>query len=508
MFHEGVTNKITFGFGCIVFLCVLISCGNGGSSNYLEEASVTDDKRVDETQRINESIPVIPISWEPCFQSYECAVVDAPMDYQNPEAGMIKVDIIRIAASANTSLGPLLINFGGPGASGTELVSMYGSLWEFAFPEFDIIGFDPRGVGESAKVECPFSPDNDEKSVFEEWEDLSELFEGAREYAEGCIEMSGELARHVGTNNVARDMDRIRQSLGVEQISYLGYSYGTRIGAVYASLFPEHVRAMILDGPVSPTDHVSSFTPIQGQGFETAWNRFAQSCDNDSSCDLNEYGGAEAAFNIVNNILRESNLSVAGGRELTRGEFLLGTASALYSPYSWPDLIDGFNDIITQADGTVHQILADQLAGRREDGTYDNSQAVLFLVNCADDPGRPSASYIIEAVGKVADQLPHFGSAIRGDTGCTGLEPSVDPLHIGKADLETPALVIAMEGDPATPIAWGPGLVNSIGDAVLITSDGDGHGAFLTNSDCVTEVVFDYLIELTVPPDGWRCEEP
>ena len=234
---------------------------------------------------------------------------------------MIKVDLIRIAASANKSLGPLLINFGGPGASGTELVSMYGSLWEFAFPEFDIIGFDPRGVGESAKVECPFSPDNDEKSVFEDWEDLTELFDEAREYAEACIEMSGELAVHVGTNNVARDMDRIRQSLGVEQISYLGYSYGTRIGAVYASLFPEHVRAMILDGPVSPTDHVSSFTPIQGQGFETAWNRFAQSCDNDSSCDLNEYGGAEAAFNIVNNILRESNLSVAGGRELTRGEF-------------------------------------------------------------------------------------------------------------------------------------------------------------------------------------------
>ena len=129
-------------------------------------------------------------------------------------------------------------------------------------------------------------------------------------------------------------------------------------------------------------------------------------------------------------------------------------------------------------------------------------------MNCADDPGRPSARYIMEAVDKVADQLPHFGPAIRGDTGCAGVEESLDPLHVGRADLVTPALVIAMAGDPATPIAWGPGLVNSIGDAVLISSDGDGHGAFLTNSDCVTEVVFDYLLELIVPEDGWSCKEP
>ena len=320
--------------------------------------------------------------------------------------------------------------------------------------------------------------------------------------------MSGDLAVHIGTNNVARDMDRIREALTVEQITYLGYSYGTRIGAVYASLFPDQVRAMILDGPVSPTDHVSSFTPIQGQGFETAWSRFAQSCDNDRSCPLNQYGGAEESFNIVNETLKVSNFSVDGGRELTRGEFMLGTASALYSPFTWPDLINGFVAMIDNGDGSIHQELADQLAGRREDGSYDNSQAVLFLVNCADDPKRPSKEFIKEAVDAVADQLLHFGPAIRGDTGCAGLAESIDPLHVGEANLETPALVIAMEGDPATPIAWGPGLVDAIGDAVLISSNGDGHGAFLTNSECVTEVVFRYLTELVVPENGWSCKEP
>ena len=505
MFLNLIIEKIAFAF--VVLSFALFACGNAEVSIPSEQSSILEIE-VAETEQDNVNIPLPSVIWKSCFEIYECGVVNAPLNYQEPESGLIEIDLIRIPASAATSLGPLLINFGGPGASGTELVSMYGSLWEFAFPEFDIIGFDPRGVGESAKVECPFEPDNDEKSVFEEGENLEDLFTEAHVYAKACIEMSGELALHVGTNNVARDMDRIREALGFEQISYLGYSYGTRIGAVYASLFPEHIRALILDGPVSPTDHVSSFTPIQGQGFETAWSRFAESCDNDLSCDLNEYGGAEEAFSIATDILEISNLPVTGGRALTRGEFLLGTASALYSPYSWPDLIDGFNDIITQSDGTVHQELADQLAGRQEDGTYDNSQAVLFLVNCADDPGRPTDRYIMEAVDKIADQLLHFGPAIRGDTGCAGLPEAIDPLHFGKANLKTPALVIAMEGDPATPLAWGPGLVDSIGDAVLITSDGDGHGAFLTNSDCVTEVVFDYLLDLIVPDDGWSCSEP
>ena len=502
-----VVKRVILTFSLLILSLSLLSCGSDEVSTYREQTPLTSNESVD-TLDITDEVPPASIVWESCYQNYECGLIEVPIDYEGPSLGTIQIDLIRIPASTEPSLGPLLINFGGPGASGTEIVSMYGSLWEFAFPEFDVIGFDPRGVGKSAQVQCPFEPDNDEQSVFEEGEDLSELFEQAEEYAKTCVEMSGDLAVHIGTNNVARDMDRIREALAVDQITYLGYSYGTRIGAVYASLFSDHVRAMVLDGPVSPTDHVSSFTPIQGQGFETAWSRFAKDCDDDSSCPLNQYGGAEEAFNTVNDILKESNFSVDGGRELTRGEFMLGTASALYSPYTWPDLINGFIAMIDNGNGSIHQELADQLAGRREDGSYDNSQAVLFLVNCADDPKRPSKEFIIQAVDAVADQLPHFGPAIRGDTGCAGLEESINPLHVGKADLEIPALVIAMEGDPATPIAWGPGLVESIRDAVLISSNGDGHGAFLTNSDCVTEVVFRYLTELVVPENGWQCEEP
>ena len=278
--------------------------------------------------------------------------------------------------------------------------------WEFVFPEFDVIGLIHEEWENSASS-CPLNLTTINNRYSKKGRP-SELYKQAEEYAKGCIEMSGDLARYIGTNNVARDMDRIREALSVDQITYLGYSYGTRIGAVYASLFPDHVRAMILDGPVSPTDHVSSFTPIQGQGFETAWSRFAQSCDNDRSCPLNQYGGAEEAFNIVDETLKMSNFSVDGGRELTRGEFMLGTASALYSPFTWPDLINGFVAMIENGDGSIHQELADQLAGRREDGSYDNSQAVLFLVNCADDPKRPSKEFIKEAVDEGGGSTSSF----------------------------------------------------------------------------------------------------
>ena len=460
-------------------------------------------------------IPVTEITWTSCYQVYECGDLEVPLDYANPSGESINIGLIRISASVSPSLGPLLINFGGPGASGTELVYAYGSMWEYSFPEFDVIGFDPRGVGQSTQVNCPNDLDDDTEWILEDGEDVEDFFTEARLHVKECLDMSGDLAFHVGTNNVARDMDQIRLALGEEQITYLGYSYGTRIGAVYASLFPDHVRAMILDGAVAPSEQISAFSPVQGLGFENAWNRFAKSCDEDTNCILNQFGGAENAFSIADELLSESNLNVSvsglnamDGRELTRSEFQIGTASALYSPTSWPALVNGLYRIIANADGSIHQFFADQLAGRNEDGTYDNSQSVLFLVRCADDPLRPSDEEIASGMDAVADQLPHFGPSFRGNAGCAGLDEALDPLHVGQADLDVPALVISMEGDPATPIEWGPDLVESMGNAVLITSDGEGHTAFLTNSECVTDVVFDYLLELTVLENGWSCEEP
>ena len=207
-------------------------------------------------------------------------------------------------------------------------------------------------------------------------------------------------------------------------------------------------------------------------------------------------------------MLKDKNIPTENDRELTESEFIWSVGAALYSPYSWPDLEGGIIEVLEEGTGVISQRLVDDYEGRKEDGTYDNSSAVGFLVNCTDDPNRPTEEEIAEEVDAVADQLEHFGSLWRSDTGCYGMPPSLDPLHIEQANLETPALVIALEGDPATPMDWARGLTDSIGQAVLITSDGEGHGAFLSNSECVTDTVLEYLWYLDVPIDGWSCEEP
>ena len=448
------------------------------------------------------------IDWDVCYGIYECGDLQVPLDYTDAESSTISIALVRLPATSEPYLGPLLMNPGGPGGSGVELVGEWAEIWEMVLSNFDVIGFDPRGVGSSTQVLCPNDPDSDENWLVEEGEDTTEIFIEVVDHVEECMEMSGELFSHVGTNNVARDMDSIRAAIGAEKINYLGYSYGTRIGAVYASLFPERVRAMVLDGPLSPEEHPSAFSPIQGLGFENAWSRFAADCDTRVSCELNEYGGAEEALLAATELLKNGNIPTENDRELTKSEFIWSVGAALYSPYSWPALEIAIIEILEEGTGIASQSFVDDYEGRKEDGTYDNSNAVQFLVNCTDDPNRPTEEEIAEEVDAVADQLEHFGSLWRSDTGCYGMPPSLDPLHKEEANLSTPALVIALEGDPATPMDWARGLTDSIGQAVLITSNGEGHGAFLSNSECVTDTVLEYLWYLDVPIDGWSCEEP
>ncbi|HJP15618.1 MAG TPA: alpha/beta hydrolase [Acidimicrobiales bacterium] len=500
----------------LILLCVSCSSETPGSENLKQQETTSSttttikSSTTESTETTEDSVVEINqgIDWSACYGIYECGDLQVPLSYTDIGSGSISIALVRLPATSEPYLGPLLMNPGGPGGSGVELVGEWADIWEMVFPNFDVIGFDPRGVGSSSQVSCPNDPDSDENWLQEDEEDTTELFIEATEYVEECLDMSGELFYHIGTNNVARDMDSIRAALGAEKINYLGYSYGTRIGAVYASLFPERVRAMVLDGPVSPDEHPSAFSPIQGLGFENAWSRFSADCDARVSCALNEYGGAEEALFAATNLLKDVNIPAENGRELTRSEFVWSIGAALYSPYLWTDLEDGIVEVLEKEIGVISQRLVDDYEGREEDGTYDNSSAVSFIVNCTDDPLRPTEEEIIEAVDAVADQLNHFGSLWRSDTACYGMPPSLDPLHVEEANLETPALVIALEGDPATPMGWARGLTDSIGQAVLITSNGEGHGAFLTNSQCVTDTVLDYFFYLDVPVEGWSCEEP
>ena len=457
------------------------------------------------TTTTDEVVGARALEWRTCGDGIECATLEVPMVHDDPSQGTIRIALNRFAAAPEGRIGVLLVNPGGPGGSGVDLVEDMGWLLDMVVPGFDLIGFDPRGVGGSSRVSCMEDLD-DQVFVLEDGEDPTALFELAEVVSAACLEGSGDLALHVGTNNVARDMDLIRQALGEEQISFLGYSYGSRIGAVYAALFPDRVRAMVLDGPVDPAEQISSASPVQGQGFEDAWSNFADWCDVDASCGLEAHGGAEVAFFAADALLAEGDLP-AGDRVLTRGEFQMGVAMALYSSYTWEQLGQAFTEVLEAGEGWIFQSLTDMMMGRRDDGTYDGSQDVNYLVNCADDPLRPSQESFFAALDAVADTFEHFGPAFRAMGGCGALPESVDPLHVAPADLAVPVLVIALEGDPATPMAWARGLTDSIGDAVLITSDSEGHTAFLSNSECVTDVVISYLVDLVAPEDGWSCVE-
>lgn len=494
---------------CIAAVLLLAACGGDSATGNAELVSTTvsvPSTTLPPGSSIVEDAK--SLGWNECWDIAECFDLTVPLDYQDLDGQAINIAVVRVLAVEEPYLGPLVLNPGGPGGSGLDMVGEMADLWSMIFPQFDVVGFDPRGVGASSAVLCPTDFDEDEKLAFGRGEDSSTLFVDQLDHVKQCQEFSGDLLLHVGTNNAARDMDEMRVALGAEQITYLGYSYGTRLGAVYAALFPERVRAMVLDGPLDPAEQVSEFSPVQGDGFELAWRHFAADCQAATACALNELGGPDAAFFAADALLKEQNFAAGEGRELSRAEFEFGVAVALYSPYTWPDLVNGLVEVLEEHQGGILQGLVDEMIGRQPDGSYDNSSAANLLINCADDSLRPTQEEIKEASNLLADTLPHFGPIFRGMIGCFGVPAAVDPLLSLPADMAVPALVIAMEGDPATPMAWAEGLRDAIGDAVLITTDGDGHGAFLSNSECVTEVVFTYLYLLEFPADGWSCEEP
>ena len=448
-----------------------------------------------------------PLEWQECGGK-ECATLVVPRDHASPDGPTIEVAVARIRAVVEPRIGMLILNPGGPGGSGIEMLEWMGH-WladPMLLGRFDLVGFDPRGVGQSTPVRCMDGHD-DAMAVLGPGEGLDVAVADAEQRVAGCLEHSGDLVHHVGTNAVARDIDMIRRAMGEEQISYLGYSYGTRLGAVYAALFGDRVRAMVLDGPVDPNERVSRPSRVQADGFEASWAAFAEACDAEPACPLHAIGGPEQAFADAAAVVSAAPVP-AGERSLTNGEFYLGVVAGLYSPLSWSMLSEGLGEVVAEGTGMVLQDLGDVLIGRRDDGSYDGSIDALFLVDCADDPERPPPSEVFDATVAIADTLAHFGPAYAGSVGCYPLPIAVDPLHIGPIDLAVPALLVYLEGDPATPPTWAGALADVLADVVVISSDAEGHGAYMANSWCLTGPVTDYLVDLVVPTDGWSCVEP
>ncbi|MEM9514863.1 MAG: alpha/beta hydrolase [Actinomycetota bacterium] len=465
--------------------------------------------------------PVAPggLDWRRCdgatplaVVSFECATLAVPLDHDDPDGEQIDIAVTRVPAGgdADDRIGSLVFNPGGPGGSGIEFLQNAAPIVPAQVADrFDLVSFDPRGVGASTAVTCDVDFD-DEVSLLAEGDDdgWAALVEDAESSPEECTPATLELAPWVGTNNAARDLDVLRAALGDEQLSYVGFSYGTRLGATYAELFPENVRALVLDGGVLPTSDEAELALGQAAGFDLALERFAAACDADDDCPLSAVGSTlEVYADLVSDIAAVGSYETSDPlRTLSPGELQLGVAAALYSQQTWPILAIALRDAAVDRDGSLLQVLGDRLTGRQPDGSYDNSQVANGFISCADDPARPPAPAVRADADAAASVSQYFGDFLRASTGCLGVDPPIDPLIVGAAEGAAPILVIGTTGDPATPYEWSVALADSLSSGRLFTVEGDGHTAYLS-LPCVEPVVNTYLIDLELPDDGASCRD-
>lgn len=465
----------------------------------------TEEEPAGEDGNISQTGGFVPeaLEWSGC-DSFECATLEVPLDYSEPDGDRIDIAVIRSTTNASDRIGSILVNPGGPGGSGVDYLRIASLVLPRELSSrFDLVSFDPRGVGASSAIDCGLERD-DSIVLLEAGDDAGWQAVVADEESSlvGCE--GDELAPYVGTNNAARDMDVLREALGDEKLTYLGYSYGTRLGASYAELFPQNVRALVLDAAVLPDSDLNELEKAQAAGFDAAFENFAAACDVDPDCILQDLGSTIEVFRSLEaEIAAVGSFPVDGGRLLTPGEFGLAVLASLYSVDSWPILAEGLFVADTLGDGTIMQFLADAYLNRQPDGSYTNASEANRFINCADDPNRLSLDDTRTAVASSATQTIYFDDLFRSNAGCVFTPDPIDPLILGPADGAPPILVIGNTGDPATPYQWSVELAESLSSGVLYTVVAEGHTAY-GSFDCLEEDVTAYLVDLAVP-DTLSC---
>ncbi len=454
------------------------------------------------------------IVWETCHEEFQCTTVEVPLDYDAPDGEVIELAVLRLPATGGDRIGSLLVNPGGPGVSGTEYARS-GPVNEGVAERFDIVGFDPRGVGDSAPIDClddaalddfletDGSPDNAAE--------ITQLQEQVAAFVAGCTDRSAEMLPHVGTADVARDLDVLRSVLGDPLLNYRGASYGSEIGAAYAELFPDRVGRLVLDGPVDPTLTGEQFLLGQARGVERALTAYLQSCAAEEDCPLGE-SGAEARSTLTDllAVIDAAPLPTEDDdRPLTQSLAVLGIVVPLYlNPDEGYLLLDLAFERALAGDGTALLFLADEYLKRNSDGTFrGNLHEVFSAVNCIDRPFAMAIEEIVAGVTAFEDASPILGPSLAwGGLVCADWPvPPAEPAPV-TATGANPILVVGTTGDMATPYEWAQALAAQLESAVLLTYEGGSHTAYRRGSDCIDAAVDDYLIDGTVPEDGLRCQ--
>ncbi|NNH72399.1 alpha/beta fold hydrolase [Nocardia uniformis] len=443
----------------------------------------------------------------------ECAYVLVPVDYANPDGDTAEIAISRIKASGQ-KIGSLLFNPGGPGVSGLTMNTV-GDDTVLA-ERFDRIGFDPRGIGASTPAITCLTPAEIDAERTEKPEDndpagISAQEADNKQYADKCVERTGkDFLAHVGTREVVQDMDIIRAVLGDDKLSYVGYSYGTRLGYSYAEKFPDRVRALVLDGALDPSQDPVRESVLQAASFQQAFDAYATECATRPECPLGtDTSQSVKRFRELVDPLWDTQAETDDPRGLHYGDAITGVQQTLYSNRFWPALTKGLNEL-REGRGDTLLALADLYQGRRDDGSYDNTSDAFNAIRCVDDP-RVDDRAVAAAQDSEYRRVAPFLDDGRG-TGAAPLElcatwpvPSTSiPHQISIPDL-TEVVVVSTTEDPATPYQAGVDLARQL-DASLITFDGPRHTVALSGvSECVDGPVVEYLVNLTPPAAALTC---
>jgi len=459
------------------------------------------------------------LSWVDCDNGAQCATAIAPMDWANP---MPETDITLALArhtATGVSLGSLFVNPGGPGASGYDLIhddvdfAVSTTLRE----NYDVIGWDPRGVGRSTPVTC-LNDEGLDEFIFgipdapvgsDEW--LAESEDAAISFGQACFNNTGPVLQFIDTQSTVHDLDMMRAIVGDEKLQYLGYSYGSDIGSYYLENFPDNVGRIVLDGATDSSISVFEVGRVQTAGFQRALENYLAACPT-SFTDCPFTGGVDAALATIRELYDRYDatpVAAADGRMMDAGVIDIAMSTALYSQDSWPFLNDLFSEAARGQTDTAF-FLADFYYSRDTDGAYtDNSLEAFIAIYCVDYPVETDPAVLVKQQELMREASPttYRDFPPTGDLTCANwpyqyIGPGITELTGAGAP---PVLIISTTGDPATPYEWGVALSKQLQSAQLITYNGEGHTAYNGSVVCIDSVVDDYFVSGTVPDADPNC---
>ncbi|AZP23450.1 alpha/beta hydrolase [Streptomyces aquilus] len=459
------------------------------------------------------------LSWRGCgVPGFQCATMRAPLDYDKPDAGDVRLAVARKKATGpGKALGSLLVNPGGPGGSAVGYLQAYAGV---GYPaevraRYDMVAVDPRGVARSEPVECLGGREMDAytqtDTTPDDSEETDELVAAYQKFAEGCGARSPELLRHVSTAEAARDMDILRAALGDAKLTYVGASYGTFLGATYAGLFPDRVGRLVLDGAMDPSLPARRMNLDQTAGFETAFQSFARDCVQQPDCPLGKR--ADQVGTRLKAFFRKLDAHPiptgdADGRKLGEALATTGVIAAMYDEGAWAQLREALTSAMRENDGAGLLFLSDSYYERDADARYSNLMFANAAVNCLDlPPAFSTPDEVREALPEFEKASPVFGEGLAwASLNCAywPVRATGEPHRIA-ARGAAPIVVVGTTRDPATPYRWARALAAQLTSSRLLTYEGDGHTAYGRGSTCIDSAIDTYLLRGTPPTQGKRC---